>query len=75
MHSKPSQASKMELFAKIGTGFHPWAILVKSSTLDVWLDFKCASAYFVCFYGLVSVKQTAWQSVTIYYNTVCVWNK
>ena len=34
---KPSQTSKMELFAKKANGFQPLSIIAKSLISDVWL--------------------------------------
>ena len=34
---EPGQASKMDLFVKIGNGLNPLTIFEKSSILDVWL--------------------------------------
>ena len=42
-YPKPSQTSKMDLFAKIVNGFHLLTNFVKSFILNVWLGSECAS--------------------------------
>ena len=42
-YSKPSQTSKLELFAKTVNGFKPLTIFAKSSTLHVHMDSEYAS--------------------------------
>ena len=41
--SEPSQASKVELFAKIVNCFEPITIFAKRSNLDIWLGSEYAS--------------------------------
>ena len=42
-HSEPSEASKMEVFAKIVSNWKPLTVFIKSSMLDVWLGSEYAS--------------------------------
>ena len=42
-HSKPSQTSRIELFARIVNGFKPRTIFTETSILDVWLGCQCGS--------------------------------
>ena len=42
-YQEPSQAPKMELFAKIVNDFHSLTIFAKSYISDIWLGSECAS--------------------------------
>ena len=48
MHPEPYQIYKMELIAKIFNGSQAFAVLTKSSTLDVWLASEYVSVISSC---------------------------
>ena len=48
-YSEPCQTSKMDLFAQIVNGIHPFTIFAKSSILEVRLVSECAQSGKKCF--------------------------
>ena len=49
-HSEACQTCKVELFAKLVTGFQPLNVFAKCSILDVWLssEYACEIIYAIC---------------------------
>ena len=49
-HSEACQTCKVELFAKLVTGFQPLNVFAKCSILDVWLssEYTCEIIYAIC---------------------------
>ena len=43
LYSEPCQSYKMEFYTKIDNDLRPLTIFVKTSFLDVWIDFEYAS--------------------------------
>ena len=56
---KPSQRSKIEVFAKTVDGRNLFTVFAKSSNLDVWMGPECSYKYFtVCLSKYVSKSIT-----------------
>lgn len=47
---EPRQTSGMELFVKLVSSFQSSTIFAKSSVLDIWLSFECASREYLKYF-------------------------
>ena len=79
-HSEACQTSKVELFAKLVTGFQPLNVFTKCSILDVWLssEYACEIIYAICMIKslqtISNIHPRIHKKITIKTQRTLIWN-